>query len=194
MYDCMRPDCRGTGGASLEQEWGQDVSKSQHLILRPARVGLFSSGLWAWMFQSILPYDPHLHHPWGSHIAWWPDYRLNFLSPCKDVASKHLKFLFMQMKHSQDLGTRNNMSLPPPNLYLVPKVYIAPVISDKRAVSLKSVSREGCFSHTHAWLSSCLTHLPDEAVFFPVRPGAAMVPGYPEGRSRFWLAWLSCRF
>jgi hypothetical protein len=99
---CVGPKSRETGGASPEQEWGQDMPnppppKSCPETGRSRTVFLLTLGLhvpactWA--------YDPHLCHLWGRHIAWRSHNRVKFLSPCKE-ASNHLAFLPMQMKHS----------------------------------------------------------------------------------------------
>lgn len=97
----------------------------QNLVFWLARIALFPpcpgpacSGTYSFMA------DPHFCHPWGSHkaqghvildcmictalciIPYFKLYRSNFFSPYMCMSSKHLEFLFMQMKYSQHLNPR----------------------------------------------------------------------------------------
>jgi hypothetical protein len=94
-----------------------------------------SSLLLACIFRHTQPCDLHICHPWGSHGAWWPGYRLNF-SLYKDKSSEHLEFLLMQMKHSSAPSAPANDVHSPQKPQFIPQVYIP----------LFHSNRERCFS------------------------------------------------
>lgn len=58
---------------------------------------------WACMSWYTCPY-PSIFATLEVVTVWLPDYRLIFLSPHKVIYSKHLEFLFMQIRNSQYLG------------------------------------------------------------------------------------------
>ena len=74
------------GGAGLEQEWAQGMSKPGNLILRLAEGLHFPSveGLHVLAHRAL---QPCLWFPSGSHVAC---FRLNCLSPYKAMSSQHL--------------------------------------------------------------------------------------------------------
>lgn len=43
-----------------------------------------SSSLWPACPSTHKLYNPQFYHPWGNHVAWWPDDRFNILPPYKD--------------------------------------------------------------------------------------------------------------
>lgn len=131
-----------------------DVEKclrSKNFILRPAGAGPLSPCSGSACPKHVSLMNPHLCHPQGSHIAWWPDYSINLISPCKNMASKLLEFLFMQMKHYPASQPQPMIYPHLKNAYPLLEVYIPLVLPPiKKAISLKTISGEGHFSHTHA--------------------------------------------
>ena len=117
--------------------------------------------LQAYMIQSTSALPPHLYHPWGSHIASGQITSWITPSPYKDMPSKHLEFLFMQMKHSQPLSSSQWSWKPLPTPL---GLYSSCSCTIKVAISLKTFSR-GYFLSIHtswdpanlsAWVTSFL--------------------------------------
>lgn len=131
--------------------WGQDrkairlgepvLSKSEvetcpnleNLNLRLAGVGQLPPCSGPILVNESLPIPTDA---WDGDIAWWPD----------------LEFLLMQIKHSS-ASLPQPMNTHPENTLPILQGLYSPCSQHplmKRAISLKTVSREDCFSRTHA--------------------------------------------
>lgn len=108
---CWCPYC----GAGEPCNWGrcvcvcqdrsQGISKPPKSHFETSRNRTVPFLPWACTSRSMEPYTPNLCQPWGGPLAWQPGYRFNFLSPYKVTFGKHLGFLFMQIRHSQNPGS-----------------------------------------------------------------------------------------
>jgi hypothetical protein len=109
-----------------------------------------SSLFWACMS----PFDAPPLLSWGSHVAWWSGYSLNFLSPYKDMSRKHLEFLFIL---SSSPLPQPIMDTHPKTPYPLPKVYIAPPPAPiRRTVHWKLSLEKAISPQSHAEiLSNC---------------------------------------
>lgn len=86
--------------------------QKQNLILRLEGIELLPSCSGSACSGPHSLMTSHFCHPWGGHIPWCPDYRLNFFFPYNIMSRKHMEFLSMQRKHSQHGGTNNVHSSP----------------------------------------------------------------------------------
>jgi len=113
---------------------------------------------------------------------------LNFLFPDEDMSSKHLEFLFLQMKQNFPAPQPQPMMYThPQNPYPLPKVYIALLHTHtpkkERAVSLRTTSVRGGLSCIHpteilSKLRSSLVSLVSNRAWIDTpggRPGQQMV-------------------
>lgn len=92
-------------GVCVCQDRSQGISKPPKSHFETSRNRTVPFLPWACTSRSMEPYTPNLCQPWGGPLAWQPGYRFNFLSPYKVTFGKHLGFLFMQIRHSQNPGS-----------------------------------------------------------------------------------------
>lgn len=152
------------------------MSKIQKLYPKTSRSRTAFSLLWACMSKACKSYELSPLSPWGSHVAWWPDYSINLISPCKNMSSKLLEFLFMWMKHYPASQPQFMIYPHLKNGYPLLEVYIPLVLPPiKRAISLKTISGEGHFSHTH-------TNPSYVSFFLPVHPGTQRYLDFRRGK------------
>lgn len=83
-------------------------------------------------------YDPQLCQPWGSHVAWCPNYRLNVPSICLQGHVSPAPGIHFHTNETWGAPLYQTvMYTHPENPYPLPKAYIAVHTPIKVAVSLK---------------------------------------------------------
>lgn len=156
------------GGAGQSKSGVEKYPNPDKIILRPTGVGLFPPCSEPACPRAQKPYDPHLHHPWGSLVAWWPGCR--FKLPFSLLGQSPGILLLASETFPSTSTPADDVSFHWKNLYLLPKDYLAlvPPLPPTSCFIEKCLQRRLFLPYWH-WPRSFLTHLP-QLSFAPSSP------------------------